>query len=102
MGRLYNTDWPNWSSLKKKLEYFSYNDSTVTQCQPPIVSHETRHLSLPIDSKLQLDVTNGSDSIVGDGFDLAPSSMAYSFVNYDSDFNPYPQLKKMRTSWPNS
>ncbi|KAK7833049.1 hypothetical protein CFP56_026031 [Quercus suber] len=43
-------------------------------------------LSLPIDSRLQLDVTNGSDlglgsdSTVGDGFDLAPSSMAYSSV----------------------
>ena len=81
-------------------EYFSYNDSVVTQCQPPLVSHETGHLSLPIDSRIQLDVINGfdlglgSDSIVGDGFDLAPSSIAYSSVNYDSDFNPYPQLKK--------
>ena len=57
-------------------------------------------LSLPIDSRLQLDVTNGSDlglgsdSTVGDGFDLASSSMVYSFVNCDSNFNPYPQLKK--------
>ena len=57
-------------------------------------------LSLPIDSRLQLDVTNGSDlglgsdSTVGDGFDLASSSMVYSSVNCDSDFNPYPQLKK--------
>ena len=101
MRRLYNIEWPNRST-------FSYNDSAVTQCQPCLVSHETRHLSLPIDSRLQLDVTNGSDlglrsdSTVGDGFDLAPSSMAYSSVNYDSNFNPYPQLKKMRTSWPNS
>ena len=47
-------------------------------------------LSLPIDSRLQLDATNGSDlglgfySTIGDGFDLAPSLMAYSFVNCDS------------------
>ena len=53
-------------------------------------------LYLPIDSKLQLDVTNGSDlglgsdSTVGDWFDLARSSMAYSSVNCDLDFNPYP------------
>ncbi|KAK7843270.1 hypothetical protein CFP56_012746 [Quercus suber] len=46
-------------------------------------------LSLPIDSRLQLDVANGSnlglgfDSTVGDGFDLAPSSMAYSSVNWN-------------------
>ena len=79
-----------------KLEYFSYNDSVVTQCQPPLVSHEIGHLSLPIDSRLQLDVTNGSDlglgsdSTVGDGFDLAPSSMADSSINYDSEFNPNP------------
>nr|XP_023877191.1 uncharacterized protein LOC111989631 isoform X2 [Quercus suber] len=50
--------------------------------------------------RLQLDVTNGSDlglgfdSTVGDGFDLASSSTVYSSVNCDSDFNPYPQLKK--------
>ncbi|KAK7833047.1 hypothetical protein CFP56_026033 [Quercus suber] len=68
--------------------------------QMVMVSHETGHLSLPIDSRLQLDVTNGSNlglgsnSTVGD----APSSMANSSVNYDSDFNPHPQLKKMRTS----
>ena len=79
-----------------KLEYFSYNDSAVTQCQPPLVSHEIGHLCLPIDSRLQLDVTNGSDlglgsdSTVGDGFDLAPSSMADSSINYDSEFNPNP------------
>ncbi|KAF3954975.1 hypothetical protein CMV_019756 [Castanea mollissima] len=97
MPRLYNTEWPNQST-------FSCNDSAVTQCQPPLVSHATGHLSLPIDSRLQLDVTNGSDlglgsdSTVGDGFDLAPSLLANSSVNYDSDFNPYPQLKKMRTS----
>ena len=89
--------WPNQST-------FSYNQLAVTQCQPPLVSHEIGHLSLPIDSRLQLDVTNGSDlglgydSTVGDGFDLVPSSMAYSSVNYDSNFNPYPQSKKMRTS----
>ena len=65
-------------------------------------------LSLPIDSRLELDVTNGSDlclgsdSIVGDEFDLASSSMAYPSVNYDSGFNPHPQSKKMRTSWSNS
>ena len=65
-------------------------------------------LSLPIYSRLQLDVTNGSDlglgsnSTIGDEFELASSSMAYSSINYDSDFNPYPQLKKMRTSWSNS
>ena len=94
MHRLYNTEWPNRST-------FSYNDSAETQCQPPLVSHETRHLSLLIDSRLQLDVINGSDlglgsdSTVGDEFDLAPSSMAYPSVNYNSHFNPYPQLKKM-------
>ena len=75
----------------------------MTQPQPN-VHHETAHFSLPTDSGLQLDVKNGSDmglgsdSTVGDGFDLAPSSMAYSTENHDSDFNPYPQLKKMRTS----
>ncbi|KAF3970513.1 hypothetical protein CMV_005816 [Castanea mollissima] len=56
MPRLYNTEWPNQST-------FSCNDSAVTQCQPPLVSHETGHLSLPIDSRLQLDVTNGLQSI---------------------------------------
>ena len=87
MRRLYNIEWPNRST-------FSYNNSTVTQGQAPLVSHETGHLSLPIDSRLQLDMTKrsnlglGSDSTIGDGFDLAPSSMANSSVNYDSDFNP--------------
>ena len=58
-------------------------------------------LYLPIDSRLQLDMANGSDlglgsdSTIGDGFDLTPSSKAYSSVTYDSNFNPYPQLKKM-------
>ncbi|KAK7813314.1 hypothetical protein CFP56_005487 [Quercus suber] len=66
----------------------------MTQPQPN-VHHETAHFSLPTDSGLQLDVKNGSDSTVGDGFDLAPSSMAYPSVNCDSHFNPYPQLKKM-------
>ena len=61
-------------------------------------------LSLPIDSRHQLDMTKGFDlslgfdSTVGDGFDLASSSMAYSSINYNSDFNTYTQLKKMRTS----
>ena len=85
-------------------ERIAYNGPAVTQCQPPLVSHETGHLSLPTDSGLQLDVTNGSDlglvsdSIVGDEFDLTSSSMAYPSVNYDSSFNPNPQSKKMRTS----
>ena len=97
MRRLYNIEWPNRST-------FSYNNSTVTQCQAPLVSHETRQLSLQIDSRIQLDVTNGSnlglgsDSTVGDGFDLASSLVVYPSVNYDSNFNPYPRLKKIRTS----
>ena len=66
----------------------------MTRLQPN-VHHETAHFSLPTDSGLQLDVKNGSDSTVGDGFDLAPSSMAYPSVNYNSHFNPYPQLKEM-------
>ena len=85
-------------------ERIADNGPAVTQFQPPLLSHETGHLSLPTDSELQLDVTNGSDlglgsdSIVGDEFDLASSSMAYPSVNYDSGFNPHPQSKKMRTS----
>ena len=85
-------------------ERIADNGPAVTQFQPPLVSHETGHLSLPTDSGLQLDVTNGSylglgsDSIVGDKFDLASSLMAYPFVNYDFDFNPHPKSKKMRTS----
>ena len=34
MRRLYNTEWPNQST-------FSYNQSAVTQCQPPLVSHDS-------------------------------------------------------------
>jgi len=44
-------------------------DSDVTQCQPPLVlmSHDIGYLSLPSDSGLPVDVTNGSD--LGLGFD---------------------------------
>jgi hypothetical protein len=40
------------------------------------------------------EVTNGDT----DGFDLGSSSMAYPSINDDSDFNPYTQSKKKRTS----
>ena len=62
-------------------EYVSYNNSIVTQCQPPQVPPETGHLSLPTDSGLPIDVTNGPDlglgfdSTVGDGFNLSSSSI---------------------------
>ena len=54
---------------------------------------------LPSNSGLPMDVANGSefafglDSTVGDGFDLGSSS-----INDDSDFSPYPESKKMRTT----
>ena len=62
------------------------------------------HLSLPSDSGLPMDVANGSDFglgfdlTVGHGFNLGSSSLVYPSVNDDFDFNPYPQLKKMKTS----
>jgi hypothetical protein len=40
------------------------------------------------------EVTNGDT----DGFDLGSSSMACPSINDDSNFNPYTQSKKMRTS----
>ena len=51
-----------------------------------------------------MDVANGSDFdlgfdlTVGHGFNLGSSSLGYPSVNDDLDFNPYPQLKKMKTS----
>ena len=62
------------------------------------------HLSLPSSSGLPMDVANGSDFglgfdlTVGYGFNLGSSSLVYPSVNDDFDFNPYPQLKKMKTS----
>ncbi|KAF3950476.1 hypothetical protein CMV_023778 [Castanea mollissima] len=56
-------------------------------------------VSVPSNSGLPMDVTNGSeftfgfDATIGDEFDLGSSS-----INDDSDFSPYPQSKKMRTT----
>ena len=51
------------------------------------------HLSLPSDSGLPIDVTNGSDFDLGldltfgNGFILGSFSLAYPLVNDDSNFN---------------
>ncbi|XP_075637609.1 disease resistance protein Roq1-like [Castanea sativa] len=56
-------------------------------------------VSVPSNSGLPMDVTNGSeftfgfDATIGDEFDLGSSS-----INDDSDFSPYPQSKRMRTT----
>ncbi|KAK7837481.1 hypothetical protein CFP56_021186 [Quercus suber] len=53
---------------------------------------------------LPMDVANRSgfgfefDLTVAHGFNLGSSSLVYPSVNDDFDFNPYPQLKKMKTS----
>ena len=81
-----------------------HNDSYLTERQPPLVHNDIEHLSLPSDSGVPMDVTNGSDFgleldlTVGHGFNLGSSSLVYPSVNDDFDFNPYPQLKKMKTS----
>ena len=81
-----------------------HNDSYLTECQPPLVPHDIEHLSLPSDSRLPMDVTNGSgfglgfDLTVGHGFNFGSSSLVYPSVIDDFDFNPDPQLKKMKTS----
>ena len=89
----------------------------VRKYQPPqvLVLDDTSHISLPSSMELPNNMTSyGSDLHLGlpdlgigstfsDGFDLGSSSMAQNFVNDDdsSDFNLYPPLKKMRTSWSN-
>ena len=79
----------------------AYNDSYLTESQPP---HYIEHLSLPSDSGLPINVTKGSDFglgfdlTVGHGFNLGSSSLVYPSINNDFDFNPYPQLRKMKTS----
>ena len=82
----------------------AYNDSYLTESQPPLVPHDIEHLSLPSDSGLPMNVTNGSDFglgfdlTFGHGFNLGSSSLVYPSVNDDFDFNPYPQLTKLKTS----
>ena len=81
-----------------------HNDSYLIECQPSLVPNDIEHLSLPSDLGVPMDVTNGSDFgldldlTVGYGFNLGSSSLVYPSVKDDLDFNPYPQLKKMKTS----
>ena len=85
---------------------YKYNDSSVGEHQSPLVSDDTRNLSLPSDSGLQLDMANrskfnsgslnlGNDSTIGDGFDLGSSSVVHPSINDDFDFNPYSLWKKI-------
>uniref|UniRef100_A0A2N9G412 Uncharacterized protein n=1 Tax=Fagus sylvatica TaxID=28930 RepID=A0A2N9G412_FAGSY len=85
------------------------DDSDVRECQrqPPLVPVDIRHLLLPSDVGLPMDVSNGSDlglgrlifeSTIRDGYDLGSSSMTDTFGSSDSDLNSYPPSKKMRTS----
>ena len=75
-----------------------HNDSYLTERQPPLVPNDFQHLSLPSDSGVPMDFGLELDLTVGHGFNLGSFSLVYSSVNDDFDFNPYPQLKKMKTS----
>ncbi|KAK7837482.1 disease resistance protein adr2 [Quercus suber] len=68
-------------------------DTMLTPLLPPCSTSD----GLPMDAANESDFGLGFDLTVGHGFNLGSSSLVYPSVNDDFDFNPYPQLKKMKT-----